>query len=87
MFPDIHRALVNTMRVLPWADSMQCASASSDGTVKIWDIETGLACGLLDLNPQGWVNEKTWQMVYGCDVNNHLQLVSPGMHMRTGFRQ
>jgi WD40 repeat protein len=42
IYSNIHRALVNTIRFASWLPGgFSCASASSDGTVKLFDIETG----------------------------------------------
>ncbi|KAF6261863.1 hypothetical protein COO60DRAFT_1625186 [Scenedesmus sp. NREL 46B-D3] len=41
-YSNIHRALVNSIRFASWLPGgFSCASASSDGTVKLFDIETG----------------------------------------------
>lgn len=49
MYSNIHRALVNSLRFSPWlSGGFNCVSASSDGTVKLFDIETGMCvrkCG------------------------------------------
>eukprot|EP00879_Flechtneria_rotunda_P023389 GHRR01024740.1.p1 GENE.GHRR01024740.1~~GHRR01024740.1.p1 ORF type:complete len:280 (+),score=52.77 GHRR01024740.1:95-934(+) len=43
-YTNIHRALVNTLKPAPWLPGgYSCASASSDGTVKLFDLETGMA--------------------------------------------
>jgi WD40 repeat protein len=42
IYSNIHRALVNSIRYATWLPGgFSCASASSDGTVKLFDIETG----------------------------------------------
>jgi hypothetical protein len=42
LYTNIHRALVNTLRPSPWlTGGFDVASVSSDGTVKVFDIETG----------------------------------------------
>lgn len=79
-YSDIHFGLVNTIAFLPWYDSMSCCTASSDGTAKVFDIETGANKKLLDLNPEGWIEgvTKVWHMAYGCDTNPHLHLIMVG---------
>lgn len=76
---DAHHALVNTIRFLPWLDSMACCTASSDGTVQTLDLDTGQTRTLLDLNPGGWHEGiKDWNMAYGCGVSRGLGLVLAG---------
>ena len=76
---DAHQALVNTIRFLPWLDSMACCTASSDGTVQTLDLDTGQTRALLDLNPGGWHEGiKDWHMAYGCGVSSGLGLVLAG---------
>jgi WD40 repeat protein len=42
IYSNIHRALVNSIRYASWLPGgFSCASASSDGTVKLFDVETG----------------------------------------------
>lgn len=42
LYPTLHKALVNSLRPSTWlTGGYDCASASSDGTVKVFDIETG----------------------------------------------
>jgi WD40 repeat protein len=55
VYSNIHRALLNCIRFLPWLDSMSAATAASDGTVKLTDVETGAHRLLLDVNPNGWI--------------------------------
>ncbi|KAG0463808.1 hypothetical protein HPP92_019877 [Vanilla planifolia] len=43
-------------------------TASSDGTINHTDIETGISCCLMDLNPNGWNGPATWRMLYGMDT-------------------
>lgn len=42
------------------------------------DIETGLSRTLLDLNPNGYISEKEWKMVYGADTSPGLRAVVVG---------
>lgn len=59
VYPDINRWLTNGLRCLPQASaaSSLCATSSYDGTVKIFDVETGLPVRtLVDANPCGWAN-------------------------------
>jgi WD40 repeat protein len=78
VFKDIHFALVNTIKAAPWAGSNLCASASSDGTVKLFDMLTGSFRTLVDLNPSGWSQGCKWNMSYGCDANDELKVVMAG---------
>jgi len=49
---------------------------------QVFDVETGAAREVLNLNPNGWIrgvsNEKNWLMVYGLDVCNGRGLVAGG---------
>jgi WD40 repeat protein len=43
VYTTIHRALVNSLTPAPWVGGgFDCASASSDGTVKLFDLDTGV---------------------------------------------
>ncbi|KAL3157624.1 hypothetical protein ABBQ32_012072 [Trebouxia sp. C0010 RCD-2024] len=79
---NLNRALTNNLRFLPGSDGMQCCSASSDGTLKTFDIETGCDTELLNLNPEGWIagvsNERNWGMLYGMDVSWHRNMILAG---------
>ncbi|GIL51301.1 hypothetical protein Vafri_7323 [Volvox africanus] len=55
VYDTVHSCLTNSIRFLPWVDSMTAVTASSDGTAKLVDLETGDWRPLLDLNPGGWV--------------------------------
>ncbi len=55
MYDTVHSCLANAVRFLPWLDDMAAVTASSDGTAKFLDLETGVWRPLLDLNPGGWV--------------------------------
>jgi WD40 repeat protein len=47
IYSNIHRALVNSIRYASWLPGgFNCASASSDGTVKLFDVETGESLGI-----------------------------------------
>ncbi|KAK9845886.1 hypothetical protein WJX81_005132 [Elliptochloris bilobata] len=65
----MHRALTNNICFFDTASALSCASASSDGLLKVFDIETGLDNVIIDLNPGGWIpgvtTEKSWNMLYG----------------------
>ncbi|GAX83618.1 hypothetical protein CEUSTIGMA_g11042.t1 [Chlamydomonas eustigma] len=56
-------------QVLSWVDSMACCTSSSDGTVKLTDLDTGFSRLLVDLNPQGWTEGGPFSMVYGCTAD------------------
>lgn len=79
---NLNKALTNNLRFLPGSDGMQCCSASSDGTLKSFDVESGCDTELLNLNPEGWVegvsNERNWSMLYGMDVSWHRNLILAG---------
>lgn len=79
---NLNKALTNNLRFLPGSDGMQCCSASSDGTLKSFDIESGCDTELLNLNPDGWIegesNERNWKMLYGMDVSWHRNLILAG---------
>ncbi|WIA23508.1 hypothetical protein OEZ85_000248 [Tetradesmus obliquus] len=79
IYSNIHRALVNSIRFASWLPGgFSCASASSDGTVKLFDVETGASSELLNLNPSGWSRGCAWHMFYGADANRELRLVLAG---------
>lgn len=80
MYRDIHFALVNTLHATPWFGANAVTSASSDGTVKLFDLVTGTVNStLLDVNPQGWGGPGSkWSMVYGCDTSAELHMVLAG---------
>ncbi|KAK9811590.1 hypothetical protein WJX72_006636 [[Myrmecia] bisecta] len=79
---NLQRALCNNLRFLHSGDGMSCCSASSDGTLKVFDIETGFDSEVMNLNPEGWIdgvsNERNWGMFYGMDVCTHKGLVIAG---------
>ncbi|KAA6425236.1 MAG: DAMAGED DNA-BINDING 2 protein [Trebouxia sp. A1-2] len=79
---NLNKALTNNLRFLPGSDGMQCCSASSDGTLKSFDIESGCDTELLNLNPDDWIegvsNERNWRMLYGMDVSWHRNLILAG---------
>ncbi|CAL8469557.1 g9098 [Coccomyxa elongata] len=79
---NMHRALTNNLRFLGPLHDMQCASASSDGLCKVFDVETGFDTVVLNMNPDGWIpgvtNERTWIMLYGLDVCTERQLIIAG---------
>lgn len=57
VFGDINRWLTNSLKFLPGGGSngATCASASYDGTVKLFDVEVGVAVQTLyNANPRGW---------------------------------
>ncbi len=60
MYGTVHQALLNSIRFLPWVGDASVATASSDGTVKLVDLDTGDWRPLLDLNPGGWVEVGGW---------------------------
>ncbi|KAK9908379.1 hypothetical protein WJX75_006998 [Coccomyxa subellipsoidea] len=68
-------------QVAVW-DFEKCASASSDGLCKVFDVETGFDTVVLNMNPDGWIpgvtNERTWVMLYGLDVCTERQLIIAG---------
>ncbi|GLC35552.1 hypothetical protein PLESTM_000336600 [Pleodorina starrii] len=78
VYDTVHSCLTNSIRFLPWIDSMSAVTASSDGTAKLVDLETGDWRPLLDLNPGGWVQGGPWHMVYGCDASPALGAVLVG---------
>lgn len=76
---DIFKALLNTIRCIPWSPgAMNVCGASSDGTVKAFDAETGACKTLLTLNPDGWFEGCNWNMAYGCDANGDLGVIIAG---------
>ncbi|EFJ49678.1 hypothetical protein VOLCADRAFT_117128, partial [Volvox carteri f. nagariensis] len=75
VYDTVHSCLTNSIRFLPWLDSMSVVTASSDGTSKLVDLETGDWRPLLDLNPGGWVQGGPWHMIYGCDASPALGVV------------
>ncbi|EFN53251.1 hypothetical protein CHLNCDRAFT_26064, partial [Chlorella variabilis] len=72
LYSSINRWLTNQLRFMPGGDA--CASSSYDGTVKVFDVETGCATVLYDANPQGWEGVEaeaaanTWVTIMGMDV-------------------
>ncbi|GFR47465.1 hypothetical protein Agub_g9192, partial [Astrephomene gubernaculifera] len=78
VYDTVHSCLANAVRFLPWLDSLTAVSASSDGTAKLVDLETGDWRPLLDLNPGGWVQGGPWHMIYGCDASPALGTVLVG---------
>ncbi|GIL75418.1 hypothetical protein Vretifemale_5211, partial [Volvox reticuliferus] len=78
VYDTVHSCLTNSIRFLPWLDSMTAVTASSDGTAKLVDLETGDWRPLLDLNPGGWVQGGPWHMIYGCDASPALGSVVVG---------
>ncbi|MEW5309312.1 MAG: hypothetical protein WDW38_001207 [Sanguina aurantia] len=75
VYDTVHQALLNTMRFM---DSEMLATASSDGTAKVIDIETGAPKTLINLNPGGWVEGAPWVMMYGLDVVPSMHLIVAG---------
>ncbi|KAG2438921.1 hypothetical protein HYH02_010716 [Chlamydomonas schloesseri] len=71
VYDTVHTCLANSIKFLPWlgGGGSHVVTASSDGTAKLLDLETGSWRPLLDLNPGGWVQGAPWHMVYGCDVS------------------
>ncbi|GAX86303.1 hypothetical protein CEUSTIGMA_g13715.t1 [Chlamydomonas eustigma] len=69
VYSNVHSCLCNQVKVLSWVDSMACCTSSSDGTVKLTDLDTGFSRLLVDLNPQGWTEGGPFSMVYGCTAD------------------
>ncbi|KAG0463817.1 hypothetical protein HPP92_019886 [Vanilla planifolia] len=67
IYGSIHSCIVNNMKFDLRNDAM-LYTASSDGTINHTDIETGISCCLMDLNPNGWNGPATWRMLYGMDT-------------------
>eukprot|EP00884_Botryococcus_braunii_P017509 jgi/Botrbrau1/4441/Bobra.0348s0029.2 len=78
---NMNRALTNNLRFVPGSD-YDCISASSDGKLRIFDVETGLDDVVLNLNPAGWIEgvttEKDWGMLYALDASAANNLIITG---------
>eukprot|EP00798_Chlamydomonas_sp_ICE-L_P012578 gene12578-15802_t len=78
VYSDIHKAVLNQIRMIPWMDTMSCCTASADGTVKIFDLETGMNRTLLNMNPGGWSQGGPWTMAYCCSPSSALNAIVAG---------
>ncbi|KAL4435880.1 hypothetical protein ABPG77_000642 [Micractinium sp. CCAP 211/92] len=73
VFTSINRWLTNQLRFMPGGDGSSCASSSYDGSIKIFDVETGCATTAFDANPGGWDQDDpgqlaAWITMMGMDV-------------------
>lgn len=74
VYSNVHSCILNNMRFSTKNDGTIYA-ASSDGTVSLTDLETGMSSSLMDINPNGWQGPNSWGMLYGMDLNSEKGLL------------
>lgn len=58
----VHKYIINAMQFQS-LDDHTLYTASSDGTLRVTDLETQVSKQLLDLNPNGYVSDAMWRML------------------------
>lgn len=73
IYGSIHSCIVNSMKFNA-GNGESVYTSSSDGTVSLTDLETGLPLLLMNLNPN-ILTCTTWRMLYGMEINTEKGLV------------
>eukprot|EP01023_Acetabularia_acetabulum_P057816 TRINITY_DN6749_c0_g2_i1.p1 TRINITY_DN6749_c0_g2~~TRINITY_DN6749_c0_g2_i1.p1 ORF type:complete len:558 (-),score=59.56 TRINITY_DN6749_c0_g2_i1:258-1931(-) len=82
-YQDMNYALTNQIKIFATEyNGMDACLTSSDGTVKLFDVETGVRKTVEDLNPQGWINGESnirnWNQFYGLSIAPDASLILAG---------